>query len=90
MPIVAATGMAIAPYTAKEIESVMSAAMEQAAAEGVTDPNEVRRRMLEARKAFKDSARAALGEMAAISAEGITDPEQIRARMLEARKRAKP
>ena len=41
---------------AKVMESAMAAAAAKAQAEGVTDPNEIRRRMLEARDQVKDFA----------------------------------
>lgn len=39
--------------SAKDIEAAMSQAAEKAQAEGVSDPNEIRERMLEARKRAK-------------------------------------
>jgi adenylylsulfate kinase-like enzyme len=50
--IVEATGSATAgkSASAREIEKAMAEAIEQALAEGVTDPDEIRERQLEARR----------------------------------------
>jgi len=42
-----------AAYTARDIEAAMSQAAADAQAEGISDPDEIRERMLEARKKVK-------------------------------------
>lgn len=42
-----------APWTASEIENVMSKAAAEAAKDGIADPREVRKKMLAARESFK-------------------------------------
>jgi hypothetical protein len=49
-PIVEATGTASGGASAREIEKAMAEAIEQALAEGITDPDEIRERQLAARK----------------------------------------
>lgn len=56
MPIIEAVGVAVGHdgslasiARAKQIEVAMTLAVEQAQAEGTTDPDEIRRRILEAR-----------------------------------------
>lgn len=58
MPVVEAVGVAVGHdgspagiSWAKQLEAAMTAAVEQAQAEGVTDPDEIRRRILDARDA---------------------------------------
>jgi hypothetical protein len=55
--IIAGTAAFVATQSdlAKRIEQAMSGAALQATAEGVTDPNEIRRRMLDARERVKCS-----------------------------------
>jgi hypothetical protein len=48
--IVEATGSATAGKGARDIEKAMAEAIEQAIAEGITDPDEIRERQLAARK----------------------------------------
>lgn len=47
-----------AGYSAADIEKAMSEAAATAQAEGITDPDEIRARMLEARRAVKEPDRA--------------------------------
>ena len=51
--IAEATGTATYGARAKDIERAMAEAVAQAYVEGVTDPDEIRRRQLEARAKFK-------------------------------------
>jgi hypothetical protein len=44
---------------AKDIEAAMNKAIEDATAEGITDPEKIRERMLEARRRVKEEFRAA-------------------------------
>lgn len=57
MPIAAAAMSSSSsknPHLAKLIEEAMGAAASKAIAEGITDPNEIRARMLEARELVKN------------------------------------
>jgi hypothetical protein len=57
MPIVTATGSASGPNVrAKAIEEAMAAAVVECAKEGITDPDVIRRRKLEAREKVKRGA----------------------------------
>jgi uncharacterized protein with PIN domain len=56
--VVEASGSTGTPYNAAEIEAAMNEAAAQAAAEGISDPDEVRERKIAARQAFKDERRA--------------------------------
>lgn len=71
------TARAYDAYSAADIEAVMNAAADQAADEGITDPNEVRERKLAARQEFKDERRAAAAAEAHAEAHGISDPKEI-------------
>jgi hypothetical protein len=85
--IVSAVGTAggSAKELSEGVQQAMVWAIERAMAEGVTDPDEIRQRQLDAR----DKAVAAMREASdqAIAA-GITDPEDINRLMLAARDKA--
>jgi tape measure domain-containing protein len=53
--IVEATGIATGGKSAADLERAMAKAIEQALAEGVTDPDEIRKRQLAVREVFKKS-----------------------------------
>lgn len=74
-------------FNAADIESVMNAAAEQAAADGITDPHEVLECKLAARQSFKDERRAAAAAQAHAEEHGISDPKEIEKFARETRER---
>lgn len=76
--VVEAVGKTSGSYSSKDIESIMNAAADQAAADGITDPNEIRELKLAARQEFKDERRAQAAAQAHAEAHGITDEKELR------------
>jgi cbb3-type cytochrome oxidase cytochrome c subunit len=85
--VVEASGSTGTPYTAAEIEAAMNEAAAQAAAEGISDPDEVRERKIAARQAFKDERRARASAEAEAAGLNITDAGEIEQLAAETRKR---
>lgn len=74
-------------FNATDIEAVMKAAVDQAAADGITDPHEVLERKLAARQSFKDERRAAAAAQAYAEEHGISDPKEVEKFARETRER---
>lgn len=85
--VVEASGSTGTPYNAAEIEAAMNEAAAQAAAEGISDPGEVRERKIAARQAFKDERRARASAEAEAAGLNITDAGEIEQLAAETRKR---